>query len=138
MKQISHRLAIFALALCMISIYACAGDSTKVANKNAAPPGDVTLTMPAGFKATVFADGLGSARHLAATSNGYVYVKLANKKAGKTIVRLRDANGDGTAEDIVSFGTFTGTGIAIGNGYLYASSDEEVFRYKLDSNNKVI
>ena len=36
------------------------------------------------------------------------------------------------------FGKYTGTGIAIKNGYLYASSNTEVFRYKLDAGNKVI
>src|SRR6185295_2225814 len=30
-----------------------------------------------------------------------------------------------------------GTGIAIKDGYLYASSDDAVFRYKLNSNNEV-
>ncbi len=138
MKQFHYRMAIFALAASMVSIYACAGDTTKVNNKNSIPPADVTLKLPAGFKAAVFADGLGNARHLAVTSNGYVYVKLGRKKDGKTIYRLRDANGDGKAEEIVGFGDYTGTGIAVKNGYLYASSDEEVFRYKLDGDNKVI
>jgi glucose/arabinose dehydrogenase len=36
-----------------------------------------------------------------------------------------------------SFGSFDGTGIYVKNGYLYASSDEEVFRYKLNANNEV-
>src|SRR6202022_1234526 len=36
------------------------------------------------------------------------------------------------------FGNVPGTGMAIRNGYLYASSDEEVFRYKLDASNNVI
>jgi hypothetical protein len=28
---------------------------------------------------------------------------------------------------------YNGTGIAIKNGYLYASSDDDVYRYKLDA-----
>lgn len=38
---------------------------------------------------------------------------------------------------INSFGNYTGTGIAIKNGYLYASSDDEVFRYKFNANNEI-
>ncbi len=36
------------------------------------------------------------------------------------------------ADDISGFGNYRGTGITIKNGYLYASSDQEVFRYKLN------
>ena len=36
------------------------------------------------------------------------------------------------------FGDYGGTGIGIKNGYLYASSNTEVFRYKLDGNNQVV
>ncbi|MEO7766542.1 MAG: PQQ-dependent sugar dehydrogenase, partial [Ferruginibacter sp.] len=36
------------------------------------------------------------------------------------------------------FGDYGGTGIAIKDGYLYTSSNEEVFRYKLDEQNQVI
>lgn len=137
MKQISYRLALTALAICTVALYACAGDSRK-GNKNPDPPADVVLKLPAGFKAKVFADGMGNARHLVAAGNGDVYVKLGGKKDGKTIYRLHDTNGDGVADDISGFGNYGGTGIAIKNGYLYASSNEDVYRYKLDANNKVI
>ena len=35
------------------------------------------------------------------------------------------------------FGDFGGTGIAIKNGYLYASSNSDVYRFKLNANNAV-
>ncbi len=38
----------------------------------------------------------------------------------------------GKAGKITGFGNFGGTGIALGNGYLYASADSAVFRYKLN------
>ena len=142
MKQISSKVYLLALYFCIVSLYACAGDTTKVADQaniaviDNAP--DVTLKLPAGFNAVVFADGLGKARHLTVNTNGDVYVKLEGVKNGKSIMRLRDANKDGVAEDISGFGNYGGTGIAIKNGYLYASSDEEVFRYKLDENNKIV
>ena len=101
------------------------------------PKPDVTLTLPAGFTETVFADGLGKARHIAITANGYVYVKLDGDRNGKTIVRLKDTNGDGIADQEVDFGNFKGTGIGIKDGYLYASSNTEVYRFKLNADGVV-
>jgi glucose/arabinose dehydrogenase len=146
MRQLFSKIFSAALVLCTVTLYACADNSTgNTANnstddstkKNNATADDVTLKLPAGFNAVVFADGLGSARHLSVNSNGDVYVKLGRLKNGNGIYRLRDTNGDGKAEDIKGFGNFPGTGIAIRNGYLYASSDEEVFRFKLDANNNI-
>ena len=91
------------------------------------------ITIPAGFKAVVVADNVGNARHLTVSPNGDVYVKLERLKDGKGILRLRDNNGDGQADDITGFGNYVGTGIAISNGYLYASSNSEVFRYKMNN-----
>jgi len=101
------------------------------------PKPDVTLALPEGFKATVFADGLGKARHITVSSAGYVYVKLNSDKKGKTIVRLQDSNGDGVADQEIDFGSFKGTGIGIKNGYLYASSDVDVYRFKLNEDGSV-
>jgi glucose/arabinose dehydrogenase len=96
------------------------------------------LTLPSGFGALVFAGGLGKARHISVTPQGDVYVKLdfLYKKAG--IYFLHDGNGDGKADVITGFGNFTGTGMVVKNGYLYATSNTEVFRYKLDANGHVI
>jgi glucose/arabinose dehydrogenase len=91
----------------------------------------VTISVPAGFKTEVFAEGLGRARHLVVNSNGDIFVKLETLRNGKGIIRLRDKNKDGVADDSFYFGNYTGTGIAIKNGYLYASSDEDIYRYKL-------
>ncbi len=116
---------------------ASAAADTLSLSKPELPSPDVSITMPAGFSATIFAGGLGKARHIAVTPGGYVYVKLASKKNGGTIVQLKDNNGDGVADQQAEFGDFTGTGIAVKDGYLYASSDEEVFRYKLNSDGTV-
>jgi len=96
---------------------------------------DVAITLPAGFKAETVVQTLGNNRHLAVNSNGDVYVKLSRLKDGKGILVLRKKGG--TFEVINSFGNYTGTGIAIKNGYLYASSDNEVFRYKFNANNEI-
>ncbi|MBD0260032.1 MAG: PQQ-dependent sugar dehydrogenase, partial [Cytophagales bacterium] len=47
---------------------------------------------------------------------------------------LKDTNGDGKADQVTGFGNYGGTGIVFGNGYLYASSDSAVFRYKMNGN----
>lgn len=140
MRIYSFKTVYCLLALCITSLYACAGDTTRVSvvSPQDSPLDDVTLQVPTGFTTLVVAEGLGSARHLTVNSNGDIYVKLAELKNGKGIIRLRDTNGDGKADDIMRFGKFTGTGIAIKNGYLYASSDKEVFRYKLDANNQIV
>ncbi len=114
------------------------GPDTSKVSKMTEPKADVSLTLPARFTATVFADGLGKARHITISPSGYVYVKLASSKNGKTIVRLKDKNGDGVSDEEIDFGTFKGTGIKVKNGYLYASSDVEVYRFKLNADGTVI
>lgn len=47
---------------------------------------------------------------------------------GKGILRLKDVNGDGKIDDVKSFASCRGTGITIKDDYLYASSNDEVFR----------
>lgn len=102
-------------------------------NKPAAGAG---LTLPAGFNASIIADNIGSARHITVTPQGEIYVKLRGPEKGKGILLLHQ-NGE-KADIKTGFGSYGGTGIAIKSGYLYASSDEEVFRYKLNANSEVI
>lgn len=97
----------------------------------------VNLKLPEGFGARIFADNLGQARHLAVTPQGNVYVKLRRLEDGKGIVMLRDTNGDGKADEQKAFGNYTGTGMAVAGNYLYASSDEAVFRYPIDRDGMV-
>jgi glucose/arabinose dehydrogenase len=140
MKKSSFHATVFILCMLMISNCSFAknyGDSvhTKKAKTAAETAG---LKLPAGFTATQFAEGLGEARHIAVTPEGDVYVKLSSLKDGKGIYYLHDSNGDGKADTKFGFGDYTGTGIGIKNGYLYASSDTKVYRYKLDAKGKVI
>jgi hypothetical protein len=116
------------LFACTVIIAATAfgNDTTRLnssskgkALREEAPP----ITLPQGFKSVVVTTGLGKARHLTVAANGDIFVKLEKLKDGKGIIRLHDANGDGKADEISGFGSYTGTGIIIKNGYLYASSD---------------
>jgi glucose/arabinose dehydrogenase/cytochrome c5 len=107
--------------------------------------GDVGITLPPGFCATVFADHLGHARHMAVAENGAVYVNTwsgvyyGNDKPppGGFLVALKDTDGDGKADvvsrfgDTVTQGAAGGTGIALYNGALYVEANDRIVRYKL-------
>lgn len=110
-----------------------ASDSTRVKQKSG------NLILPKGFRSIIVAENLGRARHLVVTNNGDLYIRLArlNKKGQGTVI-LRDKNKDGVIDDSTGFGNYGGTGIAIKNGYLYAASDNDVYRYKLNDKMEII
>jgi glucose/arabinose dehydrogenase len=119
---------------------ATSGSSGRSAKAVVLPDADnAGLKLPAGFGALKVADGLGKARHIAVTAQGDVYLKMNGKIAeGKGILKLRDTNGDGKVDETTGIENYNGTGIAIKNGYLYASSDDDVYRYKLDAKGDII
>ena len=126
----------------MIALTAFAVSITLYALK---PVGDVIpdadnagLKLPDGFGALKVAETGVKARHLVVTPQGDIYVKLAKpNKEGKGILVLHEAP-NGKAELKSSFGTYGGTEVSLKNGYLYASSNTEVFRYKVNDKNEVI
>ena len=95
------------------------------------------LTLPTGFGGISVVGETGRARHIAVNSNGDIYIKLAELKNGNGILVLKDSDNDGRTNSETGFGNFAGTGIAIKDGYLYASSDEAIFRYTLNANNEI-
>ncbi len=132
--------------LTSVALAACAktengnasGDSSAAASSTVASSASCAgdnggLTLPPGFCATVFADTIGHARHIAVNSNGDVYVNTWSGQYYKTaahpggfIVALRDTNNDGIADVVRRFGPDSlhgnggGTGIAIYSGSVYA------------------
>jgi glucose/arabinose dehydrogenase len=125
--------------LMVLTLFSCNNEDKKTTASTAADSTSAKasgITLPGGFSSTVFADSLGTARHIV-FSNGYLYVKMGNLKNGPGIIRLKDANNDGVADDKAAFGTYGGTGIAVKDGYLYASSDNDVYRYKLAADGTV-
>lgn len=89
------------------------------------------LELADGFQAVVVSESVGPARHITVRDNGDIYVALSEEQEEGGIAALRDTDGDGVADQTEYFGEHTGTGIDIRNGYLYRSSDLEVFRYRL-------
>lgn len=139
MKKLSKRLMMAAVAMaCISTTYAAAGGPGQPGATTVKPDADnAGLKLPAGFGALVAAEGLGRARHVAVTPKGNIYVKLERLKDGHGILMLQDTNGDGKTDKQTGFGNYIGTGIYVKDNYLYASSNTEVFRYKLDAQEKV-
>lgn len=109
------------------------------------------ITLSPGFCATVFADKLGHARHMAVAPNGVVYVNTWSGRyygygpvpPGGFLVALQDTKGSGHADKIERFGgtlktgSAGGTGIAIYNGALYAEVNDRIERYALSDGSAV-
>ncbi len=100
-------------------------------------PDNEGITVPDGFGVIKVADSLGKPRHIAVNSNGGVYLKLRKPIDGEGIIYLEDRDGDGIADAKKGFADYGGTGMYLDKNYLYASSDEEIFRYKLDASGEV-
>ncbi len=97
-----------------------------------------SIQLPEGFRATVFADKLGNVRHITVKENGDVYARLGSESWGKSIVALRDTNGDGQSDRQETFGkSGKGTGIKIHKGYLYFATDSKVIRKKFQGDELV-
>ena len=95
------------------------------------------LFLPNGFEALVVADSVGLARHLAVNANNDIYVKLRITTGKNGSVALRDTNHDGKADIIQRFGEYPNDGsfateMKIHNGYLYFSTEQVVYRQKLN------
>ena len=90
------------------------------------------LILPPGFRALVYADNLvanrkgDNLRFIAVAPNGDVYAKT---KRGP-LLALRDSDGDGRADIVKEFGEGGGTGLLFHDGWLYHSTDKDVYRYK--------
>lgn len=118
---------ISAVLLAMFTAGAMFFGFTATADESA----DVGITLPPGFKATIFADDVGYVRHIAVAEDGTLYGIMYRAEEGGSLVALRDSDGDGTADKTTYFGDITGTGIGIDGGYLYFSSNTEIFRVAL-------
>jgi glucose/arabinose dehydrogenase len=121
----------------LVILSACTSASAEKSAGTAACTNDTGLTLPSGFCATVFADSVGSARHLIVTPNGDVFANVQRSRRGANasipagIVALRDTNRDGRADVIERFGTAGNTGIGLYNGFVYADVGTSIVRYPI-------
>src|ERR1700733_8642603 len=122
------------LLVIMLSPMACALAAPAPPEASSSCAENTGIVLSPGFCATVFADNLGHARHLAIAANGVVYVNTwsgryyGNDKVpdGGFLIALKDSSHRGHADVIQRFGdgvaegSAGGTGIRLYNGYLYA------------------
>jgi len=94
------------------------------------------LKLPPGFHATMVADGLTGARHMAFGPNGILYVSTQVARTQPTVgIYALHLDSHHKADKTEKFGTVNaGTGIRVYKGGLYAASPTTVFRYTLDKN----
>jgi glucose/arabinose dehydrogenase len=143
-------LPVIAMALCAVTL-PTAPSLSRAADAAAKPPvcanDDTGLTLPAGFCATIFADGIGHARHIAVADIGVVYVNTWSGRyygndtphAGGFLVALQDTTGAGKANindrfgETVQSGGAGGTGIGLYKGGLFAEINDKIVRYTLSA-----
>jgi glucose/arabinose dehydrogenase/mono/diheme cytochrome c family protein len=123
----------------------CAARAAAQTPTTTCPNDDSGLRLPPGFCASIFADGIGHARHLVVASNGVVYVNTWSGRyfgndvphAGGFLVALQDTTGSGKADvnqrfgETVASGGAGGTGIGLYKGALYAEINDKIVRYTL-------
>jgi glucose/arabinose dehydrogenase/mono/diheme cytochrome c family protein len=143
-----NRTALYCAAgLCLLGVMVSirAQSKSEEASNNACTNDDSGLKLPRGFCATVFADGIGHARHMAVAPNGVVYVNTWSGRyygndtphAGGFLVALQDKTGAGKADVIERFGETVqtgghgGTGIGLYKDAIYAESNDQIVRYAL-------
>jgi len=121
--------------------------AVMAAASEACPNDDSGLKLPAGFCATVFADGIGHARHMVAAPDGVLYVNTWSGRyygngathEGGFLVALQDKNGTGKADVNERFGlteasgAHGGTGIGLYKDFIYAENNDKIVRYALTS-----
>lgn len=144
----------FLAAFAVLLIAGCSEQGNKGKEKYndadiVSSPDNGGITLPDGFAAALVVDSLGlrddhSARHIVVADNGDIYMKTRSTEGG--IVALRDTNGDYRADIIKYFGNMNETkegilwesGIAIHNGYLWASNTTAVYRWPMPKDGELV
>lgn len=95
-------------------------------------PDNAGLDLPKGFCATLFADAVPGARHMAVASNGDVFVATIGGQAGEHgVTVLRDTNHDGVANVRAAWGAFRSSEVRLFDGYLYVETGTAILRYRM-------
>jgi glucose/arabinose dehydrogenase/mono/diheme cytochrome c family protein len=122
-------------------------NSAAEAKSQVCPNDDSGLKLPSGFCATVFADGIGHARHMVVAPDGVLYVNTWSGRyygndtphSGGFLVALQDKSGAGKANLNERFGETAqggghgGTGIGMYKGAIYAEINDRIVRYSFPS-----
>jgi len=139
-----------AVGLCVVSSMASAQSASKAEKGNkqrSCASDDSGLKLPAGFCATILAEGIGHTRHLVVSPSGVVYVNtwsgdyydFDKVHEGGFLVALQDKTGVGKADVIARFGETEqtgghgGVGIGMYKGSIYAEINDRIVRYSLSA-----
>ena len=142
MKRFSsnHSLpTLMAVALLGLFFSQCKPEAKKTEPEKAiVKTNETNIQVPDGFSVEILAQDLGNLRHMTVSSKGDIYVNRSKLKDGKGIIALKDIDKDGKIGETQVFGDLPGTGILFHKGYLYASSNSGIFRYKLNDEGQII
>jgi glucose/arabinose dehydrogenase/mono/diheme cytochrome c family protein len=150
MFRIGKTLSPCILAVAMLCVVqspgrAQSGSKADAGKKATCAGDDAGLNLPEGFCASVFAEGIGHARHLVVAPNGVVYINtwsgdyydFDKTHEGGFLIALQDKSGTGKADVIERFGETEqtgghgGVGIGLYKGSIYAESNDRIVRYSL-------
>ncbi|MEK7831842.1 MAG: hypothetical protein AAB401_12190, partial [Acidobacteriota bacterium] len=126
------------LSLCSVCFIATSfGQTPAGPAQPQAPAVPATLTVPAGFKVSVFASDINNGRLMAVSPDGVLFVARQHPK--NDVVALPDRNKDGKADsvDVVASGLTRPHSLAFQKGYLYIATNPSVMRVKYE-NGKVV
>src|SRR5580692_6084876 len=132
-----------AVAMILVSLRAAHAAPAAVC-----PETNSGITLSPGFCASIFADNLGHARHLAVGPSGVVYANTWSGNyynsdpipPGGFLLALKDTQKTGKADVVKRFGESKaegaagGTGIALYQGAIYAEMNDRIMRYALATN----
>lgn len=133
-------IALLALLPAVEAAHAQQGDGTELQiTTNVFKPNKVqptsdrikALKLPEGFTVAPFAQGLGNARIVAVSPEGFVYV---SRREEGDVLLLKDENGDGKADGppITVANRAQAHGLAIKDGTLYLATVKEVFTARIE------
>lgn len=121
-----------ALAAAVIWIFRAQLAPALGVNLDIGPGGRAELVVPARHAATVFAEGLRNPRFMAVSPDGVLFVA---ERGADRIVALPDANGDGSADEVIEVGAGYGNANDLeftDDGTLLVAGDETLFEVTLD------
>jgi glucose/arabinose dehydrogenase/mono/diheme cytochrome c family protein len=150
MKSLILAVGMFCLVSPVAPAQSQSGSATETKNQSCSND-DSGLKLPPGFCATVFADEIGHARHMAVGANGVVYVNTWSGEyygndtphAGGFLVALQDKSGAGKANVVERFGETVqsggagGTGIGIYKDSIFVEINDRIVRYSLGADSIV-
>lgn len=123
------------LAVCSACLISGVSAQSQTPPQPQTPATPAQLTLPSGFRASVFASDVTNARLMAVSPDGVLYVARQSKG---DVVALPDRDKDGKADsmDVVVSGLTRPHSLAFHKGYLYIATNPAVVRVKY-ANGKV-